>query len=678
MIVDEAHERSLNIDFLLGYLSAHPPAPARPQARSSPRRRSTRERFAATSATRRWSRSRAAPTRRGPLPAARSPTIRSDSTATEIEGDRRRRRGAAARGAAATCSSSSRASARSATRPTRCAGGCGAGRRGPAALRAPVDRRAAAGLPAAHARPARRARHQRRRDLAHRAGHPLRRRPGHRADQPLQRAPEGPAAADRARSRRPRPTSARAAAGARRTASASACTPRRTSSERPRFTDPEILRTNLAAVILQMAAAGLGDVEDFPFLDPPDRRQVRDGVNLLHELGALEPGASAAPADAARAGGSPSCRSTRGCARMVLEAERLGCADEVIVIAAALSIQDPRERPADKRAQADQLHARFADEQLGLPRLPEPVAPPARAAARAVGQPVPQALPGRVPALPAHPRVAGPRRRSCARRPRTSASTLNRTPAEPQRRPRGAAVRACCRTSGCATPQRREYLGARGARFAIFPGSALARKPPAWVMVAELVETSRLWGRTAARIQPEWIEPLAEHLVRRTYERAALGRRARRGGRHGARDALRPADRRGPHRGLRARSTPARARELFIRRALVEGDWETRHAFFADNQQRLEEVEELEHRARRRDILRAPTRSLYDFYDGAHPGGRRLGRALRPLVARRAPARPGAAHLHARAAGATPRRPPSLDPRARPRAWRQGDLELPL
>ena len=175
--------------------------------------------------------------------------------------------------------------------------------------------------------------------------------------------------------------------------------------QRPRFTDPEILRTNLASVILQMKAAGLGDVEDFPFLDPPDRRQVRDGIRLLDELAALDGDERLTPLGRRLAQLPVDPR----LGRMVLEGDRRGCAGEVIVIAAALSIVDPRERPADKREEADALHARFADERSDFLALREPLGLPARAAAGAVGQPVPQALPRGVPAPPARARVAGPR-----------------------------------------------------------------------------------------------------------------------------------------------------------------------------------------------------------------------------------------------------------------------------
>ena len=185
---------------------------------------------------------------------------------------------------------------------------------------------------------------------------------------------------------------------------------------------------------------------------------------------------------------------------------------------------------------------------------------------------------------------------------------------------------------------RREYAGARGARFMIFPGSVLARKPPTWVMVAELVETSRLWGRTAARIDPRWIEPLAAHLIKRTYDAPRWERK----------QASVVATERVTLYGLpivagRAvaygRIDPELSRELFIRRALVEGDWDTRHAFFHANRELLEEVGELEHRARRRDIV-ADDRALYDFYAARVPAEVVSGGALRPLVARRERAEP--------------------------------------
>ena len=200
---------------------------------------------------------------------------------------------------------------------------------------------------------------------------------------------------------------------------------------RPEFTDPEVLRTNLASVILQMAALGLGEIEAFPFLEPPDRRQIRDGVALLHELRALDPSAAEPLTPLGRNLARLPIDPRLG--RMVLEADKLGCAREVVVIAAALSIQDPRERPAEQRGQADQLHARFTDRVIGLPRLPEPVALPALARRRGLALAGPQALQGRVSALPAHPRVAGPRRPARGRGARGRGDAQRRAGARRQR-----------------------------------------------------------------------------------------------------------------------------------------------------------------------------------------------------------------------------------------------------
>ncbi len=290
---------------------------------------------------------------------------------------------------------------------------------------------------------------------------------------------------------------------------------------RPEFTDPEVLRTNLASVILQMAALGLGEIEAFPFLEPPDRRQVRDGVALLHELRALDPSAAEPLTPLGRKLARLPIDPRLG--RMVLEADKLGCAREVIVIAAALSIQDPRERPAEQRAQADQLHARFTDRSsdflayLNLWRYLRV------AGRRALALAGPQALQGRVSALPAHPRVAGPRR------PARGRGARGRPDAQ-RRAGRGAEIHAALLSGllshlGMKDGRTREYTGARGAKFAIFPGSALARRGPTWVMVAELVETTRLWGRTAAAVDVKQVEPLAEHLVKRSYGEPRWDRR---------------------------------------------------------------------------------------------------------------------------------------------------------
>jgi ATP-dependent helicase HrpA len=382
---------------------------------------------------------------------------------------------------------------------------------------------------------------------------------------------------------------------------------------RPAFTEPEILRTNLASVILQMAALRLGEVADFPFIDPPDRRQVADGVRLLEELGAFDREHRLTPLGRrlARLPVDPRL------GRMVLAADRNGCLREVTVIAAALSIQDPRERPADRRETADALHARFVEPgsdfltYLNLWRYLQE-----QQKARSSSQ-------FRRMCRTEHLNYLRVREwqdvhQQLRRVARTLGASLNSEPADPQRVHAsllaGLLSHIGLRDLTATDPRRRhEYVGARGARFAIAPGSALFRGSPEWVMVAELVETSRLWGRIAATIQPEWVEPLAGHLVKRTYSEPHWD--ARRGSvvayervtLYGVPIVARRAVNYG-------RIDPRLARELFIRHALVEGEWETRHAFFHDNRALLERVEELEHRARRRDI-RVDDEVLFDFYD---------------------------------------------------------------
>jgi ATP-dependent helicase HrpA len=382
-------------------------------------------------------------------------------------------------------------------------------------------------------------------------------------------------------------------------------------AERARFTDPEILRTNLASVILQMAAIGLGDIAQFPFLDPPDARQIRDGVNLLTELGALD--GDRLTQTGRRLAQLPV---DPRLARMVLEANHLSCADEVIVIAAALSIQDPRERPQEKQAQADQLHARFKDESSDFVaylnlwrhlRTQQAELSGNQFRKRCQAEFLHYLRVREWQDLVAQLRAAA----------RGADVTINREPAEvPQIHM--ALLAGLLSHIGVRDERRpREYVGARNARFAIFPGSGLAKKPPAWVMVAELVETSRLWGRVGARIDPKWVEPLAGHLLKRQYSEPRWDRKR----------AAVVATERVTLYGLPivagrsvayGRIDPALSRDLFLRRALVEGDWDTRHHFVRDNEAMIEEVRALEERARRRDIL-VDDQVLYDFYAARIP-----------------------------------------------------------
>ncbi|SCG76407.1 ATP-dependent RNA helicase HrpA [Micromonospora inositola] len=400
---------------------------------------------------------------------------------------------------------------------------------------------------------------------------------------------------------------------------------------RPGFTDPEIVRTNLASVILQMTSIGLGDIGAFPFIDPPDRRNVTDGVNLLHELGALDPTES-----------DPAKRLTPlgrrlaqlpvdpRLARMVLEGERNGCATEVMVIAAALSIQDPRERPAEKQAQADQAHARFADKEsdfVAFLNLWRYLREQQRALSSSAFRRMCKAEYLNYLRVREWQDIVSQLRQVIRTpeggRPARDADGARRGPAAdlPEEidtpKVHQSLLPGLLSHVGLKDAQKHEYLGARGAKFALFPGSALFKKPPRWVMAAELVETSRLWGRVNGRIEPEWVEPLAQHLVKRSYSEPHWEKK----------QAAVMAYEKVTLYGIPlvtsrkvnfGRIDPALSRELFIRHALVEGDWQTHHQFWRDNQRLLAEIEELESRARRRDIL-VDDETIFGFYDERIP-----------------------------------------------------------
>ncbi|GIE95193.1 ATP-dependent RNA helicase HrpA [Paractinoplanes rishiriensis] len=382
---------------------------------------------------------------------------------------------------------------------------------------------------------------------------------------------------------------------------------------RPEFTEPEILRTNLASVILQMTNLGLGDLAKFPFIDPPDRRNITDGVKLLEELGALdERKLTPLGRQLAQLPVDPRL------ARMVIEADKQDCVAEVMVITAALSIQDPRERPTDKQQQADEKHARFTDKEsdffsyLNLWRY-----------LREKQQ-----------------ELSGNQFRKLCRAEflnylrvrewqdiyaqlrqvaRTLALSLteDREEVAAGQNVHTALLAGLLSHIGLKEADKREYLGARGAKFAIFPGSALFKKQPRWVMSAELVETSRLWGRVNARIEPEWAEKLAPHLVKSSFTEPHWEKK------QGAVLAFERVTLYGlpivPRRKvLYSKVDPVLCRELFIRHALVEGDWETHHKFFSLNSDLLARIEEIENRARRRDIA-VDDETVYALYDARIP-----------------------------------------------------------
>jgi len=385
-------------------------------------------------------------------------------------------------------------------------------------------------------------------------------------------------------------------------------------NNRPEFTDPEILRTNLASVILQMTALGLDDIEAFPFVDAPDKRHIQDGVKLLEELGAFE--------TVQTKSGEKRRLTTIGrqlaqlpvdprLAKMLLSAVDFGSVYEVMIIVSALSIQDPRERPTDKQQASDEKHRRFADKKsdfLAFLNLWNYVQEQQKALTK------------------------NQFRRQCQKdflnylrirewqdiyqqirlAVREMGLPINSEKAEYQQI-HTALLSGLLSHIGLKEAEKQQYLGARNAHFAIFPNSVLFKKQPKWVMAAELVETSKLWGRMVAEIEAEWIEPLAEHLTKKSYSEPRWSK---------SRGAV-IADEKVSLYGVpivAARPVnygsidPTVSREIFIQSALVEGDWNTKHKFFKQNQQLIREVEELEHKSRRRDIL-VDERTLFEFYD---------------------------------------------------------------
>ncbi|MCU1566575.1 MAG: hrpA, partial [Pseudarthrobacter sp.] len=397
---------------------------------------------------------------------------------------------------------------------------------------------------------------------------------------------------------------------------------------RPPFTDPEILRTNLAAVILQMTAMGVArgpkDVEDFPFVEPPETRAINDGVTLLRELGAL---ASATPQNGKGGPKSGAGLTAVGqklaqlpvdprLGRMIVEAGKRGCVREVMILAAALTIQDPRERPTDKQQLAAEKHNRFKDENsdfTGFLNLWNYLQEKQQELSSSAFRRLCRAE------FINYLRVREwqdlfAQLRQLARP--LGISLDNKRLTDPVGNHDGVHISllsGLLSHIGILDERKREYAGARGTRFAIFPGSALFKKSPTFVMAAELVETSRLWARVAAKFDPVWAEQVAPDLVKRSYSEPHWSTR------QGAVMAYEKVTLYGvpiiaQRRINYGRVDPVVARELFIRHALVEGDWKTHHKFFHRNRALLQEVEELEARMRRRDLM-VDDETLFEFYD---------------------------------------------------------------
>ena len=428
------------------------------------------------------------------------------------------------------------------------------------------------------------------------------------------------------------------------------------------YTEPEILRTSLASVILQMAALRLGNVADFPFIDPPDRRAIADGVALLTEIGAIsansksmhEPRLTAIGHQLARLPIDPRL------GRMLLEANKRGCASEVMVIVSALSIQDVRERPLDAQEAADAMHRRLADptsdfltylnfwrylrtqsrdlsgsafrrmcrhEYLHYLRIREwrdvynqlaqlarplginaqNIELPTRASIRAASD---RLVPGSHAAGMANADVADAVVALGQSADTPDADAIHQS-----------LLVGLLSNLGNYDERRREYAGARATHFTIWPGSGLRRKQYDWVMAAELVETSRLFARTVARIQPQWVEQAAKHLVKVTYGEPYWS--TKKGAAMVHQRVLLygltlVAERPVTLASVGTNAARQAAREMFIRSGLVEGGWHARHAFVERNRELLEDTAEVERRQRTHGIL-ADDQALFDFYDERLP-----------------------------------------------------------
>ncbi|MGW8591203.1 ATP-dependent RNA helicase HrpA [Dietzia sp. NPDC055877] len=440
---------------------------------------------------------------------------------------------------------------------------------------------------------------------------------------------------------------------------------------RPEFTDPEILRTNLASVILSMADLDLGPVDDFPFVEPPDRRSVRDGMTLLTELGALRIDDDERPHLTKVGREMAVLPLDPRLARMVVEGHRNGSLGDILVVVAALTVQDVRERPAEERDKADQLHRRFADKSsdfLGYLNLWRYITEQRRELSGSAF------------------------RRMC------KAEYLHWLRIR-EWQDLTAQLRSMCREQGWHPPSEhaveddlhkailaglltnvgvrdedtREFRGTRGIRFQVFPGSDLARKPPRWVMASELVETSRLWARDVARIDPAWIEQLGEHLVRSqysephwsdaqgaamTYEKVLLL-------------GLTVVEAR---RILLSRVDAPLAREMFVRHGIVEGRWTTRVPAIIDNARAVEQARELETRSRRRDLV-IDDEALAGFYLERLPADITSGRHLESWWKKKGHRDPAALRLTDEDIRTAEKAP---DAAAFPPFWQQGERRFEL
>jgi len=444
--------------------------------------------------------------------------------------------------------------------------------------------------------------------------------------------------------------------------------------KRPEFTEPEILRTNLAAVILQMISLGLGEISAFPFLQPPDSRGIKDGLDLLRELGAVTQGGHDGSKPQITRVGKQLTRLPIDprLARMVIESKTQGTTREVIAIVAALSIQDPRERPLERRAQADEKHSRFKDPKgdfLSLLNLFEYL------------EDKQQELSGNAFKRLCREEFLNYLRvrewqdvyRQLTRAARPLGLHIGERSANPDGVHRSL-LAGLLSQIGLLDPQKKDYVGARQTRFLLFPGSSLAKKQPAAIMSAELVETSRLFARVAGVIDPAWAEPLAPDLVKRSYGEPHWEKK------QGAVVAYERVTLYGvpivERRRIQfSRIDPGYARELFIRHALVEGDWESRQSFEKANADLVRELTEVEERTRRRDIL-VDGDAQFEFFQRRIPADVASTRDFEGWWRKAKAETPDL--LTMTAADLLGDDEPDVDEAAFPDTWRQGDQTLTL
>lgn len=383
---------------------------------------------------------------------------------------------------------------------------------------------------------------------------------------------------------------------------------------RPRFSDPEILRSSLAAVILRMKSLHLTAIETFPFIEPPPGRAIADGYQLLNELGAVDDDNALTQLgrELARLPLDPRV------GRMILAARDEQSLREVLVIASALSVQDPRDRPIEAQEQADQAHRRFADERSEFLQWLKIWAWFEDAVAHKKSNK--QLVDSCRANFLSHLRLREWRdvHSQLLTVVREHGWRINESDATYEQI-HHALLTGLLGNIGLKAEDEPHFLGARSIKFHLWPGSALVKKAGRWVVAAELVETSRLYARCIAKIEPEWLEKVGAHLLKTSLSEPHWEKRA----------AQVSAFERGVLYGLPVyqrrrvafgKQDPARARELFIRGALVEGEFDTKLPFFAHNRKLLADIEQLEHKSRRQDVL-VDDELIFGFYDQAIPEG---------------------------------------------------------